>query len=56
MAIWLLRANERTERVLRRLQQEWEEVRQLENVRDTVGAPSLHAMEGAIGVAFCDGR
>jgi hypothetical protein len=38
MAVWLM-DSDRTERILRRLQQEWAEVRQLEEVREILGSP-----------------
>lgn len=39
MSIWLLQSDDRVERVLRRLQQDWDEAIQQESVREFMGQP-----------------
>jgi hypothetical protein len=45
MAIWLLEPDAAEERVLRRLQQDWQEVQQLETVRSMLASPSPRTMD-----------
>ena len=40
MAVWLLQDDSSTERITRRIQVEWDEVRQLDAVRTEIGAPA----------------
>lgn len=47
-AVWLLEPNDRASRVLRRLQQEWAEVRELESVRAIVGSPSTRTLDARL--------
>jgi hypothetical protein len=44
MAVWLLEDDRSVERIVRRMQQDWEEVRQLEVVRIEIGSPSPKTM------------
>ncbi len=44
MAFWLLEDDRSVERIVRRMQEDWEEVRQLEVVRTEVGSPSPKTM------------
>jgi hypothetical protein len=44
LAFWLLEDDQSVERIVRRMQEDWEEVRQLENVRTEIGPPSAKAM------------
>lgn len=44
LAFWLLEADQSVERIVRRMQEDWEEVRQLENVRTEIGPPSAKTM------------
>ena len=44
LAFWLLEDDQSVERIVRRIQEDWEEVRQLEVVRNEVGAPSEKTM------------
>jgi hypothetical protein len=44
LAFWLLEDDQSVERIVRRIQEDWEEVRQLEVARGEVGAPSEKTM------------
>lgn len=44
LAFWLLEDDQSVERIVRRIQEDWEEIRQLEVVRSEVGAPSEKTM------------
>ena len=44
LAFWLLEDDQSVERIVRRIQEDWEEVRQLEVVRSEAGAPSERTM------------
>lgn len=44
MAVWLLEDDRSVERIVRRMQEDWEEVRQLEIVRTEVGSPSAKTL------------
>jgi hypothetical protein len=44
MAYWLLEDDQSVERIVRRMQEDWEEVRQLEVVRDEIGSPQPKTM------------
>ncbi len=44
-AVWLLERDDREVRLLRRLQQEWAEVRDMEKVRQEIGAPLVKSMD-----------
>lgn len=45
MAVWLLEDDDRSERVLRRLQTDWEERRELDKVASLIGAQSPRTMD-----------
>ena len=44
LAFWLLEDDQSVERIVRRIQEDWEEIRQLEVVRSEIGAPSGKTM------------
>jgi hypothetical protein len=44
MAFWLLEDDQSVERIVRRMQEDWEEVRQLEVVRTEIGSPQSRTM------------
>jgi hypothetical protein len=44
MAFWLLEDDQSVERIVRRMQEDWEEVRQLEVVRTEIGSPQPRTM------------
>jgi hypothetical protein len=44
-AVWLLEPDDRDVRLLRRLQQEWAEVRDMEKVRQETGTPPVKSMD-----------
>jgi hypothetical protein len=46
LAFWLLEDDQSAERIVRRMQEDWEEVRQLETVRTELGSPSAKTMAG----------
>ena len=45
LALWLLEDDQQAERIVRRMQEEWDEIRQLENVRGETGSPPGKTME-----------
>jgi hypothetical protein len=45
LALWLLEDDQLAERIVRRMQEEWDEIRQLEIVRSEAGSPSGKTME-----------
>lgn len=44
LALWHLRSDSSVERITRRLQEDWEEVRQLEAVRELIGSPASRTL------------
>jgi hypothetical protein len=45
LALWLLEDDQSAERIVRRMQEEWDEIRQLEIVRSETGSPSGKTLE-----------